>query len=511
MMNKQEEEPVVVDIESGKDVEKNLTSVWSPQTGKEVNVDVDDSMEYAAGGRKIEIDSATNKRILRKIDIYLLPIMCCLYCLQFIDKTSNSLASIMGMREDLKMTGSMYPWTGTAFYLGYLVFEFPVSLLLQKFPVAKTVSVFIVIWGTLLCLHSVPQYAGFITLRTLLGAFESAVTPAFIVLTSQWYKKEEQFIRTALWFSCNGIGTIIGSGAIAYNLNKHAASYLIEAWKLLFIITGCLTIALGFAIMLHIPDVPNKAWFLTEEEKVLVVERIRSNQQGFGNKHFKKEQFFEAITDIQTWLIFLFSITNNIPNGGVTNFNSILVLSMGYSSAESLLMSMPLGATQFVGCISLACGVLLYPYRIFWGVFGGIVSLIGACMLSFGKLTSIQYAGLCLWYFQPIGFICVLSIVASNVAGHTKKITTSAINLIAYCAGNLIGPQTFIDGEAPGYNSAKIAIVVCCSLAIISLIAIWYLYLSRNKKLASNLNTNVEGLEFADLTDKQNPNFRYSL
>ena len=138
MMNKQEEEPVVVDIESGKDVEKNLTSVWSPQTGKEVNVDVDDSMEYAAGGRKIEIDSATNKRILRKIDIYLLPIMCCLYCLQFIDKTSNSLASIMGMREDLKMTGSMYPWTGTAFYLGYLVFEFPVSLLLQKFHVAKT-------------------------------------------------------------------------------------------------------------------------------------------------------------------------------------------------------------------------------------------------------------------------------------------------------------------------------------------------------------------------------------
>ncbi|CUM57896.1 unnamed protein product [Debaryomyces tyrocola] len=86
-----------------------------------------------------------------------------------------------------------------------------------------------------------------------------------------------------------------------------------------FIITGCLTIALGFAIMFHIPDMPNKAWFLTEEEKVLVVERIRSNQQGFGNKHFKKEQFIEAICDAQTWLIFAYSIVNTIPNGGITN------------------------------------------------------------------------------------------------------------------------------------------------------------------------------------------------
>lgn len=59
-------------------------------------------------------------------------------------------------------------------------------------------------------------------------------------------------------------------------------------------------------IMFHIPDTPTGAWFLTEEEKVLVVERIRSNQRGFGNPRFKKEQFIEALTDHRTWL-FLFS------------------------------------------------------------------------------------------------------------------------------------------------------------------------------------------------------------
>lgn len=155
-------------------------------------------MEFVDDGKQIEIDAKTNRRILRKIDMCLMPVMCLLYCFQFMDKLSNSFASILGLRDDLNMVGDMYSWTGTAFYLGYLVFEFPASLLLQRFPVVKTVSVFIITWGVILCLHAVPDYAGFIALRTILGMLESSVTPAFVILTSQWYKKEEQFIRTPL-------------------------------------------------------------------------------------------------------------------------------------------------------------------------------------------------------------------------------------------------------------------------------------------------------------------------
>ncbi|CUM51117.1 unnamed protein product [Debaryomyces fabryi] len=502
------------DANPNSDIEGNfITSIRSPQTGKFVNItdDTDIALNYIADENVLNIDEATNRRILRKIDRYLMPLMCLLYCFQFIDKMSNSFASIMGMREDLNMVGDQYSWSGTSFYLGYLVFEFPVSLLLQRFPVAKTVSVFIIIWGFILCMHSVPQYAGFIALRTILGMLESAVTPAFVILTSQWYKKEEQFIRTALWFGCNGIGQIIGAGAISYNLFVNADSYSIEAWKLLFIITGVLTIALGFVVMVHIPDTPTKAWFLSDEEKTLVVERIRSNQQGFGNKNFKKDQFIEAVTDIQTWFFAIFTIANNIPNGAVTNFSSILISGMGYSLSESLLMQMPQGACMTCGCIGIACGTLLFPYRIFWGALGVSISIIGSCMLSFAGPHKAQFAGLCLWNVGPVGFICLLSIIASNTAGHTKKITVNAINLIAYCVGNLIGPQTFIEAQAPGYAGGKIAIVVCTLVALCMLFCIWFVFWSRNKKLDANLTTKVENLEFADLTDKQNPNFRYAL
>lgn len=335
------------------DKNKHVLATIASPGGKEIEItnDVDVAMKFAIGhkGEMQKLDPATDKRILRKIDMYLLPVMCLLYCFQFMDKLSTSYSSILGLREELHMKGDMYSWTSTSFYLGYLAFEFPASLILQRFPVAKAVSVFIILWGMILALCSVPKYAGFIALRTILGMMELSVSPAFAIITSQWYKKDEQFLRTAWWFGSNGFGVDLGS-LIAYGLYEKQDSYTLPAWKLVFVVTGVLTVFLGVVIMFHIPDTPTGAWFLTEEERVLVVERIRSNQQGFGNPTFKKEQFIEALTDHRTWLFFLFSIAHNIPNGGVTSFGSILLNEQfGYDTADSLLMDLPSGAIEIVG------------------------------------------------------------------------------------------------------------------------------------------------------------------
>lgn len=286
-----------------------LTTFMSP-TGREVKVtgDVDEAMALALEAEKnhVEYDPVADKRLLKKIDIYLLPLLCLLYACQFMDKVTNSTAAIMGLKEDLKMHGDQYSWTGSAFYLGYLAFEFLANVLLQRLPVAKLTSLFIVSWGAILCLHATPNYGGFIALRTILGALESTISPAMIIITGQWYRKEEQFLRTGLWLCCNGLGTIMGSG-IAYGCFKHAHGYNIEPWKVLFIVTGLMTVVVGILFVLHIPDDPSKAWFMTPEEKLMVVARIRTNKQGFGNKHFKMYQFKEAMTEPLTWLYFFFS------------------------------------------------------------------------------------------------------------------------------------------------------------------------------------------------------------
>lgn len=479
--------------------------------GKKINLnDGDEIARLGLATERVELTPEIDRKLVRKIDMFLLPLMSLLYCFQFLDKLSNSYASIMGLREDLNMTGDKYSWTGSAFYIGYLFFEFPASLALQKFPLAKTIGCFVVFWGVILCLHSVAQYPGFIALRTILGMAESSITPGFLLLTAQYYTKLETYLRVALWFSFNGLGLILGSG-MAYGLAIHDHS--MELWKLVFIISGVLTISLGLMILLHMPDTPAKAWFLTDEDKKYLVERIRENQQGFGNKHFKKDQFIEALTDVNTWIIAVFSIASNIPNGGITNFGSILLHEdFGYSETDALLYQMISGAVELVGCIAIASLSSWYKSRMVWGVLGMCIALLGQYMLAFSPTPKARFAGYNLNFVAPCAFFCVISCIATNTVGSTKKSTVNAIFLIAYCVGNLSGSQTFLPNEAPTYTTAKICIATFGTVALVCLLALWFSYFWENKRRDKNPIDVPQkaGLEFADLTDRQNPYFRYS-
>lgn len=481
---------------------------------KKTGEGIDLAYELAQQSKGIVIDKETNKRLLRKIDLYLCPLMCFVYAIQFMDKLSNSYASIMGLREDLNMTGEMYSWTGTGFYLGYLVFEFPVSYVLQRVSLTKAVGAFIVAWGFVLSMSAVPNnYPGFQTIRVLLGALESSVTPAFVIITSQWYRREEQFLRTSLWFCMNGLGNILGS-AIAYGLLRQEMTVgtPIASWRLLFVTIGCITVALGVGIYFHIPEIPSKAWFLNEQERLQVVERIRGNKQGFGNKKFNKEQAKEAFIDIRTYLIFFAVICMNVPNGGITNFGAILVNGLGYTEDRSLLMMMPTGGCQIVGM--LACGIVaqITNRRMLVGLFGASCIIISTCALAFSPTDSGQLAGYYLYAMTPVSFVCLLSGIASNTAGHTKKVIVNALCLIAYCIGNLIGPLTFLDREAPKYTTAKITMVATAVATFILMSIMHVINILENKRRdRKNEKLNMENSEFADLTDMQNPEFRYAL
>lgn len=122
------------------------------------------------------------------------------------------------------------------------------------------------------------------------------------------------------------MGQIFG-GLVAYGIavgtREHGSA--IEPWKIVFLVTGLLTIALGVTFLYLIPDNQLNARWLTKEDRVLAVERVRVNQQGIGNKHFKMYQFKEALLDPMTWAFVLYALLADIPNGGITNFFSQLV------------------------------------------------------------------------------------------------------------------------------------------------------------------------------------------
>lgn len=126
-----------------------------------------------------------------------------------------------------------------------------------------------------------------------------------------------------------------------------------------------------------------------------------------------------------------------------------------------------------------------------------------------------RLAGYYLTQSSPTGFVCLLSLLSSNVAGYTKKTTVAAMYLIGYCVGNIIGPQTFRPGDKPRYVPAEITIIVCWTVCWVDLGLIYWYFRRMNKKnaviRAQPGYTKLDKQEFLDLTDKENHEFVYTL
>ena len=465
------------------------------------------------------VDPETSRRLLRKIDLYVMPLICIVYFLQYLDKIAISYASVTGMRESAKLYGNQFNWVSSVFFFGQLAFSFPTMRLVQAFPLARYVAVNVTVWGIVLaCMSACHSFAALMVCRALLGAAEAAVVPAWVVFTSQWYRKEEQAFRVGLWFSMCGWAQMFG-GYVAYGVAIHIGgdpSASLRGWQVIFLILGLLTVVIGILFFFILPDSPVTAGFLSPKEKAMHAERLRGNGQGIGSNVFKKAQFYEALTDPHTWLYAFWVLAANVPNSIATSFGNTLVTGMGYSATQSLLLVTPLGAYEVVVLVGLTYMAMKTQQRLFWCIMGHIPAIVGAILMATtGKVPAL--VGYYLSGGIPIGWTTILGLTSTNVAGSTKKITVSCIQTIAYTVGNIISPQTFQAKDAPKYLPAKISIVILYFLITIDLCLIRWLSIreirrrDQEKEALGGASVLPENHEFLDLTDRENRDFRYAI
>jgi hypothetical protein len=124
----------------------------------------------------ITLTAADNKRILRKIDLVILPILLWIYFLQYLDKATLSYASVFGLIGDTNLKGEDYSWLGSILYIAQMAMQPLVAFFLVKFPIGKFTGVVVLGWGTVLCFMAVAHdFRGLMATRFFLGAFEASV------------------------------------------------------------------------------------------------------------------------------------------------------------------------------------------------------------------------------------------------------------------------------------------------------------------------------------------------
>lgn len=104
-----------------------------------------------AAGHSVVVTPEENQRILRMIDWHILPIILAIYCLQSLDKTALSYASVFGLVEDLHLVGNQYSWSAAIVYVAQLVWQPLVAYFLVKLPLAKFCAIMVFCWGATLC------------------------------------------------------------------------------------------------------------------------------------------------------------------------------------------------------------------------------------------------------------------------------------------------------------------------------------------------------------------------
>jgi MFS family permease len=186
------------------------------------------------------------KKLLRKVDIRLMPTLVCMYLLNFLDRSNLAQARQGTLEADLKMSGTDFNLATSIFFVGYLLMQLPSNLLLTKVKPSLYLAASCCLWGTVsTCNAAAQKFTDLIVIRFLLGFVEAPFFPGAVFLMSSWYTRAELTRRIAWLYAGNALANMFGGLLGAAILGNLEGSQGYAGWRWLFIIVRILNLSVG--------------------------------------------------------------------------------------------------------------------------------------------------------------------------------------------------------------------------------------------------------------------------
>ncbi|WVQ79793.1 hypothetical protein IAT38_001893 [Cryptococcus sp. DSM 104549] len=435
---------------------------------------------------KIEdVDSEVLRKLVRKIDWFIMPCMFLCEFFNFLDKSSISYSKLFGITTANNLHGQQFAWLGSIFYFGYLFWQPFAAWLLVRVSVRFHIGVAVMFWGVLLgCTAVCHSFAGLAICRFLLGMAESAMVPILGAVTGMWYTREEQATRVGLWFMGVGLSQIIG-GLIAYGMFLLPKNSSVEAWQFIFVLLGPVTFVFGIALIILIPST------------------------------YKISQFWEAWRDPRIYLCAVSVFAASVPNGSISTFGATIIAGFGYDTKQTTLLGMSTGVSETMAFIVAIMLSRWTKQRCLPAVMCISVSIMGAIMMIAvpEEQKHTRFAGYCLVFWFACGQMLFVPMFQSMVSGHTKRATFFALYQVGYSAGNLVGAQLYPDRDAPNFIPAKAIMIAMLCLHASTMGALALIHKRWNVKRAKEdkADDDVHNIEFMDRTDFEIKSFKYPI
>jgi MFS family permease len=284
-----------------------------------------------------------NRKLVRKIDSIILPIIGILYILNYIDRQNLAAAKLQGITDDLQMTTQQFATAISILFVGYLPFQIPSNLIIARISrPGMYICCAVVIWGSIsLATAWAKSYSQLLAIRAVLGIAEAVFFPGAIYYLSAWYTKTELGKRIASLYIAQQVGNAFG-GLFAAAIFQLDGRHGIRGWQWLFIIEGSATIGIGVVCAFFMPEFPHNSRILTPMERDLAVWRIESEAgaaEGTENESVLRG-FGKAMRDRKLLLLIFCNLLSQ-AQGSIANYFPTLVASLNFSNTISLVLTAP--------------------------------------------------------------------------------------------------------------------------------------------------------------------------
>ncbi|KAG9049977.1 hypothetical protein FS837_008327 [Tulasnella sp. UAMH 9824] len=442
-------------------------------------------------------DAEYEKRVLRKIDLRLVPILAALYAFSLIDRTNLGLIRVAGMDKALGLSvGNRYSIVTLVFFVPYIILEIPANVFLRKASPRLFLSTIVFLWGCIsIAAGFVKTWNQLAALRALLGVLEAGFFPSCAYLITLWYIRREVQFRLALFTL---ISYVAGgfSPILAYGFTMMEGRAGIHGWQWIWIMEGLITAVLGLIAYFVVVDFPDRNTFLTPEETGFVKSRIDEDR---GDAQFDTLTVQKALAytcDLKLWAYGLLFMCCTFPSYSIAFFLPTIIGGMGYSVRDSQLLCSP----PFVFGAIYALVVAYFsdktikrgPYL----AFNAALGVIGFPMIAYCKGNAPRYIGTFLALAgSSANMPGVLAWQANNVIGQSKRAYSSALSIMWGGIGGIMAALVFRQRDAPKYVPGLIATLVSQIFMIVVIGILSVHFWMRNKAVKSGTKGVIEGKE----------------
>jgi ACS family tartrate transporter-like MFS transporter len=286
--------------------------------------------------------SPQEQAVIRKVALRLIPFLCLLYFIAFLDRVNVGFAALT-MNTDIGLSASAYGMGAGIFFLGYFLFEVPSNLLLKRFGARRWIARIMVTWGLVsMSMALVEGPVSFWILRFLLGVAEAGFFPGVILYLTFWFPGRVRGAMVGYFLLANPLTSVIGAPLCTALLDTHL--FGLAGWQTMFIVTGLPAVILGIVVFYKLCDSPAQAGWLDDAERRVLETAIARDQS--VHQHTSLREVFGSA---RVWLLALLYFGLNLGVYGFGFWAPQMIKTLGDFTNRQ---------TGLIAVLPYACGAL---------------------------------------------------------------------------------------------------------------------------------------------------------